>query len=822
MKSIFLAVLLLLLFLPIIGIAVTEIEYPDISIFGFMSPKEIIEEANLGGEILPLFMTYIFHLLLLSSLLIFFIIICYGLIFYHFSDKNPARLKIARDWIEGSVQGILIIVVSYSFLYLVDSRFFVFSIEELIKTTKIEEDLKWKIRGEYFQIPFGLVVEDAILNEKAERKFSDVLRKAKETDTLVESIYKKSSEMMNSLEDIKEISHNRDYLSPELCLDCIEFQDRILEKIEEIDASSDSLLSNGRELSEKKEPLLTDLYQLYKIALFKSFGHRQVFSYPDLILEQYRLGSDRIAITTDKERIEISPFTWDWTKWLWNTLYTIEINGKTVKSNDPLTFYLQKPEGDKIIEDTTMLARRARERGLQEVGNDIGIDREMPLPPTDIGDNLFPPVNPEFTRITSLFGSRPNPFNPLQIVVHWGIDIAGPRNTPIYAAERGEVIFSGWAGTETTGYGKLVVIYHHSSLIDGLNQDIVTYYGHLNHNSILVERGDFVERGGHIAGMGTTGRSTGYHIHFEVRKDVNYPYMMYTGRQVDPAPYINTTQWGKRDNFFALTERRDIRKPYQEKHLEGILKTLLLGKAIASENNEDEENDINEEEELSLADYISCDMEIPVGEVFELTWEHLVGTLDMIDEHNAEVERFLDQLRIMNNLAKDCSCSCDDVREENCEKCSFNCNIEEIRAMHKNITETEEVIRKITKKIEDFTLGYFNKETENICDNLNSDVRSSSEAEVCDVERDLFITKSELITRKLNYSRMRFDNCMVPSFKIEDVLHGERPRELLIFGPLAEEDNLERETKAKRHGVIINTNRLNWFCCTDSSLELDN
>ncbi len=819
MKIIFTIAVFLLLFLPITGLAVTEIEYPDISIFGFMSPKQIIEDASLAGEILPLFMTYLFHFLLLSSLLIFIIIICYGVIFYYFSDKNPARLKIARDWIEGSIQGILIILISYALLYLIDSRFFVFSVEELIKTTKIEEDLKWKIRGEYFQIPFGLVVEDAILNERAEKKFSNILGKTIETDIFVEEVYRKSEEMMELLEDMEETDYSREYLSLESCLECIKTQELILEKIEDIESSSDGLFSESEQLLEKKEPLLTDLYQLYKIALLKSFGHRQVFSYVDLIVEQHRLGSDRIAITTDKERIEIPPHTWDWTKWLWNIVYAIELNGRKIESNDPLTFYLKKPDGDKIIEDTIMLAGKARERGLQEVGNDIGINREIPLPPTDIGNNLFPPVDPNFTRITSLFGSRPNPFNPLQIVVHWGIDIAGPRNTPIYAAESGEVIFAGWAGTETTGYGKLVVLYHHSSLIDNLNQDIVTYYGHLNHNSILVKRGDFVERGGHIAGMGTTGRSTGHHIHFEVRKDVKYPYMMYTGRQVDPAPYINTTQWAKRGNLFALLNKSDTKEDYQESFFEKALKNLFLESAIASEDRESEDDDTDEEETLSPSEYISCDMEIPVGEVFELTWEHLVDILDAIDEHSAEVERFLDQLRIINNIAKECSCSCSEVSEESCRECSFSCNIKEIRTMYKNLTETEEVIRGLTEKIKNLTFGYFNKETENICNVLNSDVRDNRETEICDVGGDTFVTKSNLIIRKLNYSRLRFDNCMVPSFKIEDILHGERPRELLIFGPLAEEDDLERETKAKRHGININTNRLNWFCCEDSFLD---
>lgn len=99
---------------------------------------------------------------------------------------------------------------------------------------------------------------------------------------------------------------------------------------------------------------------------------------------------------------------------------------------------------------------------------------------------------------------------------HNGLDIAGPLGTPIYASKSGVVTFSGW---NVYGYGNLVIISHP----DGSE----TRYAHLT--SSFVSAGQSVSKGQHIAAMGTTGRSTGSHVHFEIR---------YGGETVDPLPYL--------------------------------------------------------------------------------------------------------------------------------------------------------------------------------------------------------------------------------------------------------------------------------------------
>jgi len=117
-------------------------------------------------------------------------------------------------------------------------------------------------------------------------------------------------------------------------------------------------------------------------------------------------------------------------------------------------------------------------------------------------------VRPTSGVVTSRFGARWGS-------THTGIDVGAPIGTPIYAAASGTVIFSGWKGT----LGKLIVVNH--------GNGVQTYYAHCS--SLLVSSGATVSAGQLIAKMGSTGRSTGPHLHFEIR--VN-------GSALNPQRYI--------------------------------------------------------------------------------------------------------------------------------------------------------------------------------------------------------------------------------------------------------------------------------------------
>jgi len=125
------------------------------------------------------------------------------------------------------------------------------------------------------------------------------------------------------------------------------------------------------------------------------------------------------------------------------------------------------------------------------------------------------PVKGKGSWISSLYGTRKDPFSG-KLRSHRGVDIAGPSGMPLIATAAGVVVESGKRG----GYGLMVEIQHGNGL--------VTRYAHAIELSVKV--GEIVSKGQQVAVMGSTGRSTGPHIHYEVLKN---------GRQVDPDYYIH-------------------------------------------------------------------------------------------------------------------------------------------------------------------------------------------------------------------------------------------------------------------------------------------
>lgn len=119
-------------------------------------------------------------------------------------------------------------------------------------------------------------------------------------------------------------------------------------------------------------------------------------------------------------------------------------------------------------------------------------------------------VRPVPGRISSPYGSRIHPIFKRKIF-HSGIDIAAPYGTPIKAANSGRVIFVGWY----SGYGRVVIIDHGN--INGV--PTTTLYAHMS--QAVVKQGVNVARGATIGKVGTTGYSTGPHLHFEVRQKGN-------------------------------------------------------------------------------------------------------------------------------------------------------------------------------------------------------------------------------------------------------------------------------------------------------------
>lgn len=126
-------------------------------------------------------------------------------------------------------------------------------------------------------------------------------------------------------------------------------------------------------------------------------------------------------------------------------------------------------------------------------------------------DGVYFAVKPVSGTITSRFGANES----IRDHTHKGMDIAAPYGTKILAAADGKVTYSGTMG----GYGNLIIITHESG--------IQTYYGHCS--KLLAKVGDEVKAGDEIAKVGSTGFSTGNHLHFEIRKN---------GNQINPQKYL--------------------------------------------------------------------------------------------------------------------------------------------------------------------------------------------------------------------------------------------------------------------------------------------
>lgn len=148
-----------------------------------------------------------------------------------------------------------------------------------------------------------------------------------------------------------------------------------------------------------------------------------------------------------------------------------------------------------------------REESLGDLVNAVAAQQQLL--------DATPSIWPAEATITSWFGYRRSPFGSA-LEFHGGLDMAAPYGTPVVATANGVVAYAGWRGA----YGKFIEVEH--------GYGFQTNYGHLSR--IVVRSGQQVTRGQVIGYVGSTGRSTGSHLHYEVIKN---------GRQVNPRYYLS-------------------------------------------------------------------------------------------------------------------------------------------------------------------------------------------------------------------------------------------------------------------------------------------
>ncbi|MEY2978028.1 MAG: murein hydrolase activator EnvC family protein [Prochlorotrichaceae cyanobacterium] len=168
---------------------------------------------------------------------------------------------------------------------------------------------------------------------------------------------------------------------------------------------------------------------------------------------------------------------------------------------------------DRLALDAALSRLEQDSSSIGQLIRDRRANRTRPIPPV-LGGGSGRLRYPVYGPISSEFGWRVHPISGTERL-HAGIDFAVDYGTPITAAADGAVIFSGWYG----GYGYAVILDHGGG--------ITTLYAHSD--ELLVSEGSWVTQGTIVAKVGSTGYSTGPHLHFEVRRD---------GEPVDPRPYF--------------------------------------------------------------------------------------------------------------------------------------------------------------------------------------------------------------------------------------------------------------------------------------------
>ncbi len=182
-------------------------------------------------------------------------------------------------------------------------------------------------------------------------------------------------------------------------------------------------------------------------------------------------------------------------------------SGLTVQQGGPF-FDVVPEEADRAINGTLRASLTNLDQQLQQLESLQTILRKLPL------------TSPmDYYHVTSSFGKRRDPFN-RRWAMHYGLDMGGPYRSPIYSTAPGVVTFAGRKGN----YGRLVEVDHGAG--------VKTRYGHLH--KILVKKGDKIKFRQKIGILGSSGRSTGAHLHYEV---------LFAGRPRDPMKFIKAGQY---------------------------------------------------------------------------------------------------------------------------------------------------------------------------------------------------------------------------------------------------------------------------------------
>ncbi len=463
-----------------------EINYPSLPFPGVDSPQVLLEKIQKGeipGEqALPLYIKYFYYLSLMIAGLLALGVIVYGGLLYLISAGAPVKMISAKEQITGGILGLVILLSSYLILATINPQLAIFRLPGLEKVAFPEIEpppLAEEKVPTYFQVPTGIIIENAALNKEAQEKLDYAYQTA-------EAAAESANELYALSEEIYSLVAETDCGASKCSRSCSatgckgkDNQFQIKTAIGKTPQVIANLEKEIKEIPNAKISLLNDLFQLEAAGLLMSSASG-VISYNTLL-----------AIRHFQELETTAPPDWE--------NIDIEIDGRIVKG--PITFYFNEEGNEDIIYLASVL----------RWGGDAGFPPE-PIggwpesPPAEPGKLGWPlplarlSCSSDFGACRPVGGACERP--------HLGLDFSTPIGTPVYAVADGTVIFAGQIGGYNGGYGNVIIITHEKL-------ELSTLYAHLNGYS--VKRGDRVVAGQIIATSGSTGYSTGSHLHFEVR-----------------------------------------------------------------------------------------------------------------------------------------------------------------------------------------------------------------------------------------------------------------------------------------------------------------
>lgn len=341
--------------------------------------------------------------------------------------------------------------------------------------------------------------------------------KLDKTNDEMERITDAKSENVNKQKDITQRIKKLEGTIQRLESEIEEIANNIVETKNKIETTQEELVEAEDNIVDKKDTLNSRLNVMYKNGdigylevLLDSSDFQDLLTRLDMVQKIFNHDVELIKyLKEQRDLIEIKKNTLEAQR---TELIGLMNNSKQKQDNLVVSRGQMAREKQQLIKDHKALEKQ--EDNLNDLAEKL--KKEILLKQSAekyVGGKMTWPA-PGYFRITSPFGYRVHPILKKK-KLHTGIDIGISSGKSIVASQHGKVIHSGWYG----GYGKVVMIDHGGG--------IVTLYAH--NSSLLVKEGQQVKKGQNIARAGSTGMSTGPHLHFEVREN---------GQYIDPLKYL--------------------------------------------------------------------------------------------------------------------------------------------------------------------------------------------------------------------------------------------------------------------------------------------